>query len=164
MQLRQYSVSRLAAMLLLPAALLTPAALAQTQAPRILLLPSATLTLQTQTGAKVDIEAELASTPASRAQGLMYRERMPANHGMLFVFEGYASCFWMRNTLLPLSVAFIDEQGVITRIAHMQPLSDAEHCPDRPSVYALEMNQGWFERNGLAAGDRVNGLPVRAPR
>ncbi len=136
-------------------------ALAWAQPGRILLLPTTTLSIHTQSGRAVDADAELATTPESRAQGLMYRERMPANHGMLFVFETYASCFWMRNTPLPLSIAFIDAQGIITRIAHMQPLSDTEHCPTRPSPYALEMHQGWFERNGIAPGDRVTGLPER---
>ncbi|WP_226953134.1 DUF192 domain-containing protein [Mesopusillimonas faecipullorum] len=126
-----------------------------------MLLPTTTLTLVGQAGVNVKAEVELATTPQSRAQGLMYRERMPPDHGMLFVFESDAGCFWMRNTLLPLSIAFIDAQGVITRIAHMQPLSDAEHCPTQPSPYALEMHQGWFERQGISPGDRVTGLPER---
>lgn len=128
---------------------------------RFMLLPTTTLSFQTQSGQSANAEAELATTPQSRAQGLMYRERMPVNHGMLFVFETYASCFWMRNTPLPLSIAFIDAQGIVTRIADMQPLSDAEHCPAQPSPYALEMHQGWFERNGIAPGDRVSGLPAQ---
>ncbi len=136
-------------------------ALAWADSSQFALLPTATLSFQTSAGHTVNAEAELAITPKSRAQGLMYRQRMPVNHGMLFVFETYASCFWMRNTPLPLSIAFIDAQGVVTHIAHMQPLSDTEHCPTKPSPYALEMHQGWFERNGIAPGDRVSGLPER---
>ncbi|MCB5362885.1 DUF192 domain-containing protein [Pusillimonas sp. CC-YST705] len=140
-------------------ALLPAISWAQTRS--FMLLPTTTLTLVGQAGVNVKAEVELATTPQSRAQGLMYRERMPPDHGMLFVFESDAGCFWMRNTLLPLSIAFIDAQGVITRIAHMQPLSDAEHCPTQPSPYALEMHQGWFERQGISPGDRVTGLPER---
>lgn len=145
----------------LGALLLALPALGAAESSNFALLPTATLSFETRSGFAAKAEAELATTAKSRAMGLMYRERLPVNHGMLFVFETYASCFWMRNTPLPLSIAFIDAQGIVTRIAHMQPLSDAEHCPSQPSPYALEMHQGWFERNGVAPGDRVLGLPER---
>ena len=105
------------------------------------------------------IRAEVASDPASRARGLMFRERLGPNEGMLFVFErAERHCFWMRNTPLPLSIAFIDEAGIITNIENMQPHSDDSHCPARPARYALEMEQGWFAKRGVGAGLKVGGL------
>lgn len=130
---------------------------------QVMLLPTTTLQIHNQAGRVIPALAELAATPQSRAQGLMYRQQLPADQGMLFVFETAASCFWMRNTLVPLSIAFIDAQGLITRIAHMQPLSEAEHCPDQVLPYALEMNQGWFRRHGIQVGDRISNLPARTP-
>ena len=109
------------------------------------------------------IQAEVAHTEAQRQQGLMHRTYMAVNQGMLFVFpQPQRVCMWMRNTFLPLSVAFLDAQGKIINIADMQPRSDATHCADAPARYALEMNQGWFAAKGIAAGASVNGLD-RAP-
>ncbi len=106
------------------------------------------------------IEAEVASTPAQRQIGLMNRPSMPPNHGMLFVFEGPGMhCFWMRNTLLPLSIAFLGDDGRIVNIADMQPQNDTSHCPREPVRHALEMNQGWFAKRGFKAGDRIGGAP-----
>ncbi len=100
--------------------------------------------------------AEVAATPRSREIGLMMRERLGANEGMLFVFEQpRAYCFWMRNTLLPLSIAFIDEGGRIVNIADMAPRTEASHCAGAPVRFALEMEQGWFARRALAAGARL---------
>lgn len=105
------------------------------------------------------IRAEVASDPTSRARGLMFRERLGSNEGMLFVFErAERHCFWMRNTPLPLSIAFIDEAGTIINIENMQPRSDESHCPARPARYALEMEQGWFAKRGISAGLKVGGL------
>lgn len=105
------------------------------------------------------IEAEVAGTPEERATGLMHRRSLPAHRGMLFVFPAPGlHCFWMKNTLIPLSIAFLDDAGRIVQIADMQPHSLDSHCPPRPVRFALEMNAGWFGRRGLAPGDRILGL------
>ena len=105
------------------------------------------------------IQAEVAATPATRAQGLMLRKGMAQGAGMLFLFDESAShCMWMKNTLIALSVAFIDERGRIVNIADMQPLDETSHCAARPARYALEMNQGWFKKRGIAAGTPIGGL------
>ena len=101
------------------------------------------------------ITAEIASTPQSRMIGLMMRERLAPNHGMVFVFEDKSQhCFWMRNTLIPLSIAFIDDDGTVVSIADMSPKSEASTCPQRPVRYALEMDQGWFAKRGVTAGNK----------
>lgn len=106
------------------------------------------------------VSAEVAATEESRSHGLMQRQSLPANHGMLFVFEKVGTpCFWMKNTPLPLSIAFIDEQGVIVNIADMQAHSLDSHCPKGPVIYALEMEQGWFRQHQVKAGDSVKNLP-----
>jgi uncharacterized membrane protein (UPF0127 family) len=108
------------------------------------------------------ITAEIASTPQSRMIGLMMRERLAPNHGMVFVFEDKSQhCFWMRNTLIPLSIAFIDDDGTVVSIADMSPKSEASTCPQRPVRYALEMDQGWFAKRGVTAGTKISGLPPR---
>ncbi len=109
------------------------------------------------------IEAEVAATEAGREQGLMFREKMAANHGMLFVFpDARRECMWMKNTLLPLSVAFLDDHGVIVNIEEMEARTLNNHCSARPARYALEMNAGWFRQRGFDAGTQLNGLE-RAP-
>jgi uncharacterized membrane protein (UPF0127 family) len=106
------------------------------------------------------ITAEVAKTPQQRAIGLMHRERMGANEGMLFIFEQPSvQCFWMKNTLLPLSIAFLADDGRVVKIDEMQPQSLQEHCSGEPARYALEMNQGWFEKRGVKAGDHIGGGP-----
>jgi uncharacterized protein len=106
------------------------------------------------------IKAEVAATPAEREQGLMFRERMGPNEGMVFLFEGPASvCMWMKNTLIPLSVAFIDENGKIINIEDMQPQTTDSHCAKKQIRYALEMNRGWFKQKNIKAGSIVDGLP-----
>ncbi|BBO20303.1 MAG: hypothetical protein HKUEN07_14370 [Rhodocyclaceae bacterium] len=105
------------------------------------------------------IEAEVASTPADRATGLMNRPAMPTHRGMLFVFdEAGVQCFWMKNTLIPLSIAFLDDDGRIVQIADMRPQSLDNHCSVKPVRFALEMNAGWFRSRGLSAGARINGI------
>jgi uncharacterized membrane protein (UPF0127 family) len=105
------------------------------------------------------IEAEVASNNADRATGLMNRPSMPIHRGMLFIFpEAGVQCFWMKNTLIPLSIAFLDDAGRIVQIADMQPQSLDNHCSAKPVRFALEMNAGWFRSRGLAAGGRINGL------
>lgn len=104
------------------------------------------------------IKAEVARTPDQRAIGLMHRSTMGPNEGMLFVFEQPGvQCFWMKNTLLPLSIAFLADDGSIVNIADMQPQSLDSHCSDKPVRLALEMNQGWFAKKGLKAGTRLRG-------
>ncbi|HYD81775.1 MAG TPA: DUF192 domain-containing protein [Paucimonas sp.] len=106
------------------------------------------------------IKAEVASTDAEREQGLMFREKMGPNEGMLFVFPAPAAvCMWMKNTLLPLSVAFMDEQGKIINIEDMKPQTLDSHCGNKPVRYALEMNLGWFKQKGIKPGSSIGGLP-----
>jgi uncharacterized membrane protein (UPF0127 family) len=105
------------------------------------------------------IQAEVANTTATRAQGLMRRKSMAQGTGMLFLFDESAGhCMWMKNTLIALSVAFIDERGQIVNIADMQPLDETTHCASRPVRYALEMNQGWFKQRGIVPGTPIQGL------
>jgi uncharacterized membrane protein (UPF0127 family) len=105
------------------------------------------------------IEAEVAATSESRQIGMMQRTVMPPHRGMLFVFPEMAKhCMWMRNTLLPLSVAFLDEKGGIINIEDMQPRTEVNHCATRPARYALEMNLGWFRSRGLGAGFAITGI------
>lgn len=104
------------------------------------------------------IRAEVASENQTRMRGLMFRERLGPNEGMLFVFEDKGQqCFWMRNTLIPLSIAFIEDDGSIVNIADMKPRSDDSHCSAKPIRFALEMEQGWFARRGLKAGTKMSG-------
>ena len=105
-----------------------------------------------------NIRAQLALTPQQRQVGLMYRQEMPSHEGMLFVFEGASQqCFWMRNTAIPLSIAFLADDGTVVNIADMKPQSDDSHCSAKPVRYALEMNQGWFAKRGVKAGTRISG-------
>lgn len=111
------------------------------------------------------IRAEVADHDAARAMGLMLRTSLAPNGGMLFVFdETSVHCMWMKNTLLPLSVAFIDERGAIVNIADMQPQTEDSHCAARPARFALEMTQGWFAARGIRAGFRLRGLDQLKPR
>jgi uncharacterized membrane protein (UPF0127 family) len=90
----------------------------------------------------------------------MYRKSLAQNAGMLFIFDEQAPhCMWMKNTLVPLSVAFIDDNGAIVNIADMEPHSEASHCATRPVRYALEMNRGWFAGRGVKPGSRLGGIP-----
>jgi hypothetical protein len=108
------------------------------------------------------ITAEAATTNRTRTIGLMHRERLAPNHGMLFVFEDKSQqCFWMRNTPLPLTIAFIEDDGTIVQFADMAPRSEFSHCSQKPVRYALEMEQGWFAKRGIAAGAKLGGLPSR---
>jgi uncharacterized protein len=103
--------------------------------------------------------AEVAPTPATRSKGLMYRSQLDENSGMLFIFPHTGIYgMWMHNTLIPLSVAFLDEHGVILNIADMAPLSTTPHYAAKPAKYALEMNLGWFTKKEITAGHQVHGL------
>ena len=111
------------------------------------------------------VAAEVASTPDQRSLGLMYRFSLPADHGMLFVFpEPQPLAFWMRNTYIPLSIAFIDAEGRILNVVEMAPRSDATHPSRGDALYALEMRKGWFAERGVALGARVTGLLPAAKR
>ncbi len=103
-----------------------------------------------------EVWVEVAENDEDRGRGLMGRKSLGRNEGMLFIFEseGYHG-FWMKNTLLPLSIAFIDREGTIVEITDMEPLTLTTHDPPKPILYALEMNKGWFGANGIKAGDRV---------
>jgi hypothetical protein len=112
---------------------------------------------QLQAGMHV-LDVQLAQTPEQRQIGLMWRKEMPQHEGMLFVFEQPATqCFWMRNTLIPLSAAFLADDGTIVNIADMKPLSDDSHCSENPVRYVLEMNLGWFAKRQLKAGYKLGG-------
>lgn len=137
---------------------------------RILLLPLVALVLMPMANASepllelragdARLEAEYARTPNERERGLMERTEMPADHGMLFRFDELRRhCLWMKNTPLPLSAAFMDEQGRIVDIIDLQPLDTSIRCSQGPARYALEMNQGWFEAKGVEVGERVLGIP-----
>ena len=103
-----------------------------------------------------EIWAEVAKTPEERAQGLMGRKHLDRDAGMLFIFENEGHhAFWMKNTLISLSIAFIDKEGRIVQITNMKPLTLESHPPPKPVLYALEMNKGWFSANGIKAGDTV---------
>lgn len=105
------------------------------------------------------INAEIAADQDNRSQGLMFRESLAANQGMVFVFpRPDRHCMWMRNTLIPLSVAFLDEQGKILNIEDMQPRTETSHCASGPARFALEMNLGWFAKKGLKPGLRIGGI------
>ena len=107
---------------------------------------------------------EVASTPQQRAQGLMGRTRLDHNAGMLFVFEQKAQhCFWMKNTLIPLSIAFLADDGTIVNIADMQPQSLDFHCTQVPVRHALEVKQGGFRSRGIQPGMRLYGGPFNTP-
>ena len=103
--------------------------------------------------------AEVADTDAARLRGLMYRTRLAPDHGMLFVFDPPDEyCMWMRNTRLPLSVAFLDARGAVINVEVMQPQTDDRHCARRPASYALEMTQGWFSAHGIREGAVLSGM------
>ena len=112
------------------------------------------------------IRAEVAFTFENRSQGLMFRESLGPNEGMLFVFPQVEKhCMWMKNTLIPLSVAFLDDKGGIVSISEMQPQTETSHCASAPAQFALEMTRGWFAQKGLKAGAKIQGLEkAPAPR
>ncbi len=109
--------------------------------------------------AEKTLTVEVAATPAARSQGLMFRESLPEDHGMLFIWprEQWIA-MWMKNTAIPLSVAFIDGEFRILNIADMEPFSTQRHASSAPALFALEVQRGWFERNGIGAGDSLPDL------
>lgn len=152
-----FRLSRILAML--AASLSCLPALAQPSTAPVQLLPMMELNVDIHR-----IEAEVAFTQPTRMRGLMARKAMPTVHGMLFVFDSPPGrqCMWMRNTLIPLSVAFLDERGRIINIEDMEAQTDTNHCSTTPAKYALEMNIGWFRQRGIAAGAVIGGIE-RAP-
>lgn len=109
------------------------------------------------------LKVEVAATEEQRSQGLMYRRSLPAEDGMLFIFDspGYYA-MWMKNTLIPLSVAFLDADGVILNIVDMEPQTLDSHAAAGPALYAIETNRGWFAAHKVKAGDKVTGIPRKA--
>lgn len=122
--------------------------------------PQAKLPVAELTAGMHVIHAELAVSPDQQATGMMFRRGMGANDGMLFVNDDAGvRCFWMRNTLIPLTIAFVAEDGTIVNIADMAPRSDESHCSAKPVRYALEVPLGWFAKRGLKAGSKLQGAP-----
>ena len=106
------------------------------------------------------MEVQVAGNDRQRQIGLMNRSQMPDNEGMLFVFEQpNVQCFWMRNTFIPLTAAFIDDAGVVVNLRDMTPQSDDNHCSTKPVRYVLEMNKGWFDKRNIKAGSVIKALP-----
>lgn len=142
--------------LLLATLLSVPAALAQQQ-PQ----PQSLKMIKLSAGLH-NIRAQVADTESQRTTGLMHRPSMPTNEGMLFIFPvASQQCFWMKNTLLPLSAAFVADDGTIVNIEDMKPQTENPHCSTRPVRYVLEMNKGWFATRSLAAGSRLKGEPFK---
>lgn len=111
------------------------------------------------------IDAQVALTPEQRSIGLMFRKAMPQHEGMLFVFEQPSvQCFWMKNTLLPLTAAFVADDGTIVNLADMKPQTTDSHCSTQPVRFVLEMNQGWFAKKGIKAGFKLGGKPFESRR
>ena len=111
------------------------------------------------------IDAQVALNSEQRQIGLMFRKDMPQHEGMIFVFDQPTQqCFWMKNTLLPLTAAFLADDGTIVNLADMKPQALDAHCSDKPVRYVLEMNQGWFAKKGIKAGSKLQGTPFQAQR
>jgi len=123
-----------------------------------------------QTGPQLDLQrtklsagmhladVQIAQTPEQRQIGLMMRREMPQQEGMIFVFEQASrQCFWMKNTLLPLTAAFLADDGRIVNMADMKPQTEDAHCSNEPVRYVLEMNKGWFAKKGIKSGSKLNG-------
>jgi uncharacterized membrane protein (UPF0127 family) len=136
-------------------------------------LPIAALSQEAQTdlprvkisAGMYQIDAQVAQTPSQQQTGLMYRKEMPQAEGMLFVFDQPSTqCFWMKNTLLPLTAAFVADDGRIVTLADMQPLTLDSHCSEEPVRYVLEMNQGWFAKKNIKKNFKLTGAPFQARR
>ena len=111
------------------------------------------------------IAAQVAKSPEQRSTGLMFRKEMPQSEGMFFVFEQPSQqCFWMKNTPLPLTAAFVADDGTIVNLVDMKPLSTDSHCSAKEVRYVLEMNQGWFAKKGIKAGSKIGGPPFDSKR
>lgn len=127
--------------------------------------PQMNLQRMTLTAGIHQIDAQVAVTENQHAVGLMYRNEMPSNEGMLFVFEQPSvQCFWMKNTRIALTAAFVADDGTIVNLENMKPQTTESHCSLKPVRYVLEMNQGWFAKKGIKAGNRLGGQLFSAPR
>ncbi|GAB3474779.1 DUF192 domain-containing protein [Polaromonas eurypsychrophila] len=127
--------------------------------------PQMNLQRSTLSAGMHQIDAQLAVTPAQRQTGLMFRKEMPQGEGMLFIFEEpVQQCFWMKNTLLPLTAAFVADDGTIVNLADMKPQTTDSHCSKKPVRYVLEMNVGWFAKKGIKAGSRLRGQVFQASK
>lgn len=125
--------------------------------------PQMSLQRSTLSAGMHQIDVQLAMTPAQRQTGLMFRKEMPQGEGMLFVFEEPSQqCFWMKNTLLPLTAAFVADDGTIVNLADMKPQTTDSHCSEKPVRYVLEMNVGWFAKKGIKPGSRLRGAIFQA--
>lgn len=152
-------MARVAAAVVLPLAVLAAGPAAAQAMPAGVKQPSEFPRVRLTVGMFV-IDAAVAANDADREQGLMYRTQLAPNEGMLFVFgENAVHCFWMKNTLIPLSIAFLRADGTITDIDEMQAETTNNHCPRNNGVYALEMPKGWFAAKGIKAGMKIDGLP-----
>jgi uncharacterized membrane protein (UPF0127 family) len=110
------------------------------------------------TAGMYQIDAQIAQTPVERQTGLMFRKEMPQAEGMIFVFEQSATqCFWMKNTLLPLTAAFVADDGRIVNLVDMKPMTEDSHCSKEPVRFVLEMNQGWFAHKNIKEGSKLGG-------
>ncbi len=139
------------------AALALPAAVAQAQD-----APQMNLQRVELTAGMHRIDAQVALAPQERQIGLMFRKEMPQHEGMLFVFEQPAQqCFWMKNTLLPLTAAFVADDGTIVNLEDMKPQTLDSHCSAKPVRYVLEMNKGWFAQKAIKAGTKLGGAPFQ---
>jgi len=126
-------------------------------------LAQAPQTVQLSAGMHL-IRAEVAADMATRSRGLMFRKSLAQNAGMVFVFdEASQHCMWMKNTLIPLSVAFLDDNGTIINIENMAPQTEDTHCAARPARYALEMDRGWFAARGVKPGTKLGGMEKLRP-
>jgi uncharacterized membrane protein (UPF0127 family) len=122
-------------------------------------LEQRTLDIELAGGGRVSLEAEIAKTETERETGLMFRTELPDGTGMLFIFEtDEVLSFWMKDTLIPLSIAFINYDGILLEIKDMYPRDLSSVHSSRSVRYALEVPQGWFSRAGVKAGDRIGGL------
>lgn len=111
------------------------------------------------------VTVEVADEPVERNLGLMYRDALPADRGMLFVYpDAKERSFWMKDTKVPLTIAYLDADGAIVHLADMRPLDTRSVPSVKPAMYALEMNQGWFGKNDVQVGDKVTGLPGPSAR
>jgi uncharacterized protein len=140
--------------------LLTAAALAACLSPALAQEPQTNLPRVKLAAGMHQIDAQVAQTMEQRATGLMHRKEMPQHEGMLFVFEQPTQqCFWMKNTLLPLAIAFLADDGTVVNIDEMKPQTLESHCSAKPVRYVLEMNTGWFAKKGIKAGAKLTGSP-----
>ncbi len=120
------------------------------------LYPTVALTVRATDGTAAELTAEVVSTSSERAQGLMFRQSLPENEGMLFVFPAETSTgFWMRNTYIPLTIAYLAADGVVLELRTGEALNETLLTPAQPYRYTLEVNEGWFERHGLGPGAQV---------